>query len=104
MNLNNQTLYIQIIPIKSFNDLEEEKYLLKARSDTILKVLISNPEIKECLVPGQTDLPKGIYISKALTKVDTFNKAIISILNTNNDDYTIISPIINLNPIDYTNI
>lgn len=56
-------------------------YKLNARSETILKANILNPECREGLVEDVKVLD-GVYLSNAITKVDEQNQAYVSILNT----------------------
>lgn len=67
---------------------DENKINLKARSQTFVEISVENPEIKEGIIP-EIKLNKGIYISKAIVKVNNENKCIASILNTCVIDQTI---------------
>lgn len=54
---------------------------LKARTETLIEIEIQNPENQEGIVP-ELELQKGVYLSKAITKVNENNRAYATILNT----------------------
>lgn len=71
---------------------------LKARSETIIEINVKNPEVKEGIIP-QILLPKGIFISKCIVKVNPDNKAFASVLNTRIIDQCINPITVTLEPL-----
>lgn len=55
--------------------------MLQPRSETLIEIDIKNPEIKEGILPD-FPLPKGLYLSKAMVKVNQNKRVVASILNT----------------------
>lgn len=83
IDYKSQTIKFQplSLPITLYTESTEQKIKLKSRSQTFIQLCVKNPEIKEGIVPD-LKLEKGIYISKAIVKVDKNNKCIVSILNS----------------------
>lgn len=59
-------------------------HTLSPRSETLIQVDILNPEIEEGIVDVEIPI-KGVYLAKAITKVDTNNKAYCTILNSTDE-------------------
>lgn len=75
------------IPIHlNSNPNSKSTYYLQPRSETIVEIDIANPEILEGVCP-EIELSNGVYLAKALIKVNDNGKAITTILNTN--DYKV---------------
>lgn len=55
---------------------------LKPRTETVIKVTVSNPEIQIGIIPKQQVL-KGVFLASALVKVDSDFQSFTTILNTN---------------------
>ena len=71
------------IPLVSQNCDDAKVHLinLKARTETLIEIEIKNPEIQEGIIP-EVKLRKGLYLCKAITKVNENNRAYATILNT----------------------
>lgn len=79
------------IPLQYFrkNTSELEKITLKPRSETVISILITNPEINQGLIL-QEEVQKGVYLPSALIKVNPNNSmALTTILNTTEETVTI---------------
>lgn len=73
------------IPIHKINN---EQYTLSPRSETLVEIQINNPEIKEGIIP-EMEILDGVYLSRAITTVNSNSKAYASILNTLEKEVTI---------------
>lgn len=73
-------------------------FQIKSRTETIIEININNPEIKEGIIP-ELELEKGVYLSKAIVKVNSNNKAFATILNTRIIDKTIKPLSVTLEPL-----
>ena len=71
--------------------LSSNKIYLKARTETLVAINIKNSEIKEGIAPD-LKIMEGVYLSRAIVKVNNNNKAFATILNTRTTDQ-IIEPI-----------
>ncbi|GJQ70538.1 hypothetical protein Trydic_g221, partial [Trypoxylus dichotomus] len=63
------------------NEACKNTYKLNGRSENIVEIEIQNPGIKEGIIP-ELELRQGIYLSKAIVKVNSNGKAYATILNT----------------------
>lgn len=86
-NLNENSLY----PI-----------IIKPRSETIIPVEITNPELKEGIIENQ-EILEGVYICSSLVKVNKNSVALTSILNTSEKSVKISNIKIPLEPISENN-
>ncbi|EFA05920.1 Retrovirus-related Pol polyprotein from transposon 297-like Protein [Tribolium castaneum] len=66
------------------NPLANSTYYINLRSETVIEVNVLNPEIKEGICP-ETPICEGVYLAKAILKVNENNKAFTTILNTTNN-------------------
>ncbi|EFA04804.1 Retrovirus-related Pol polyprotein from transposon 412-like Protein [Tribolium castaneum] len=66
------------------NPLANSAYHINPRSETVIEVNVLNPEIKEGICP-ETPILEGVYLAKAILKVNENNKAFTTILNTTNN-------------------
>lgn len=55
-------------------------FMLAARTEQLIEINVLNPEIKEGVIP-ELSLPKGLLVSRAITKVNSNSKAFATILN-----------------------
>lgn len=88
------------IPLLRESQIQSNNFLisLKARTETIVELNVLNPDIKEGIIP-YVELPKGIYLSHAITKVNKNNKVLATILNTRIIDQSFELKPIRLEPI-----
>ena len=96
------TLRSETVPISlnCENSGREEVHLinLKARTETLIEIQVENPEIKEGIIP-RIQLRRGVYLSKAITKVNKNNKAYATVLNTRIIDQQILPISVWLEPL-----
>ena len=89
---NTLTLKSVPVPIKLNTEKSEHPSVnfvsLKARTETLIEIEVENPEIQEGIIP-EIKLLKGVYLSRAITKVNKDNKAYATILNTRVTDQQI---------------
>lgn len=92
-NDNLLSLKGQIIPLEQLDHvaLGLSMTTLKPRTETVIKVTVSNPEIQIGIVP-KLQVLKGVFLASALVKVDSDFQSFTTILNTN--DTTIRLPVL----------
>lgn len=70
-----------IIKIPLLNNINDNNIILKPRSETLIKVNVLNPEIGEGIITN-TVFQEGVFLSKAITKVDENSNAYATVINT----------------------
>lgn len=113
-NHNFIQIYGKSFPLKYTFDNEEIEnnqktenkplFVLQPRSETLIEFDVLNPGIKEGIVP-QVNYPiDGVYLAKSIVKVNKNNKAITSVINTNESPVNIMQLQLNLEPISDYNV
>lgn len=102
VNLNYKTKTMsldsgEVIPF-FINRCRNESYILPPRSETVIKINVLNPEIREGILP-ELPILEGVYLSKAITKTDNKCQAIATVLNTLDNPVNIFSANANLIPL-----
>lgn len=69
------------VPNNTKNQNQNNKTILEPRSETFIKINILNQNITKGLTPDLKIYP-GVFLAKAILKVDNKNQALTSILNT----------------------
>ncbi|KAJ3666393.1 hypothetical protein Zmor_001836 [Zophobas morio] len=59
-----------------------QSYIIQPRTQTLIEFNVLNPEIKEGITPN-VEIVDGVYLSHSITTVNANNKALSTILNTN---------------------
>lgn len=84
---------------REINDQKEAvKIKVKARTETVIPIYISNPSIKQGIVPNK-EIEPDVYLCSSLVSVKD-NKAITTLLNSTDEDLLLEIPIVNLEPLD----
>jgi hypothetical protein len=105
----NKLIINKTIPIKlhkltrenvNENDDKNNVHVLKARTETILEVEVSNSEIDEGVISTSNINIPGVYLSKAIVKVKDNHRVNCTILNTTEKDLEIKKLKISLEPIN----
>lgn len=78
-----KSLPFPIVLNLNLNPNQSGSYFLNPRSETLIEVDILNDGVTEGITP-EISICKGVYLARSLVKVDGNNKAITTILNTNN--------------------
>lgn len=86
INYENRTItfksFVDPIPLLSENQATlSNSITLQPRSETFIEINIENPNIEEGILPT-IQLPRGVYLSKSIVKVNKNKRAVASVLNT----------------------
>lgn len=92
IDLNKLELRIKSLPFPlkiwlNSNPEDNPVFILKPRSETVVRAKILNPEIKEGICP-EIHIYDGVYLAKSIVKVEN-NTALTTILNTTNQSIKI---------------